>query len=95
MQKPRAFLPALAALDRRKKALLGAGIAVVAALLIALCISINMRANIQRDYDDVNSRMGEALYYNLNMLKQTFDMTAVPAADVKNSVLPQMWEHLE
>lgn len=93
MQKLQAILLALKGLDRRKKALLLAGIAIVLALVIALCISIHMRRNIQQRYTAVSSQMGETLYYNLNMLKQTFDMTAVPTADVKNSVLPQMHEY--
>ena len=44
----------------------------------------------QQEYTEVRDSMGEALYSNLYMLTQTFDMTAVPNADVKNSVIPQM-----
>jgi len=93
MRKIKAILGALRGLSPRNRALAAVGVAVVAALIVALCISINMRANIQRDYDAVSGRMGETLYYNLNMLKQSFDMTAVPSADIRNSVLPQMHEY--
>ena len=52
-----------------------------------------MRANIQRDYTAARDQAGEALYSNLYMLMQTFDMTSVPNADVQNAVLPQMREY--
>ena len=64
--------------------------ALLVAVIVITCISINIRVNMQRDYDAVRNRMSEALYSNLNMLTQTFDMTSVPNADVKNSILPQM-----
>ena len=93
MEKLRAILPAIKGIGDHKKAL-NIGVAVlIVALIIALCISIHIRGNIQRQNAAINRQMGEALYYNLNMLRQTFDMTAVPTADIQNSVLPQMYEY--
>ena len=90
MEKIRAHLPGLSTLNRREKALLSICAALLAAILIITCISINIRTGMQREYSDVRNQIGSALYSNLYMLTQTFDMTTVPNADIKNAVLPQM-----
>ena len=90
MEKIKAHLPEFSDLTRLEKGLLGVVAALLVAVIVITCISINIRVNMQRDYDAVRNRMSEALYSNLNMLTQTFDMTSVPNADVKNSILPQM-----
>ena len=77
-------------LDARKKAIVITALALIAALVIALCISIGMRANIQREYTAARNQAGAALYDNLFILMQTFDSTAVPNIDVRNAILPQM-----
>jgi len=77
-------------LDARSRAALIAALAVIVVLLIALCISIGMRANIQREYTSARDQAGAALYDNLFILMQTFDSTAVPNIDVRNAILPQM-----
>lgn len=77
-------------LDARSRAALIAALAVIVVLLIALCISIGMRANIQREYTAARDQAGSALYDNLFILMQTFDSTAVPNIDVRNAILPQM-----
>ena len=93
MENVKAGLRGFSALSARKKAIVLAGCALVLALIIALCISINMRSNIQKEYTAARNRTGEALYSNLYILKQSFDMTAVPNADVPNVILPQMKEY--
>lgn len=90
MEKIRAHVPALSELNRREKALLSICAALLAAILVITCISINIRSNMQREYSDVRNQIGSALYSNLYMLTQTFDMTSVPNADIKNAVIPQM-----
>ena len=90
MEKMKALLPSFSEMNHRERAML----CVIAALLIAViaitCISINIRLNMQNEYAGIRNRMAESLYSNLNMLAQTFDMTSVPNADVKNSIIPQM-----
>ena len=90
MEKNKVHFPALSELSRREKALVSLCAALLAVILIITCISINMRANMQRDYSSVRNQIGSSLYSDLYMLTQTFDMTSVPNADVKNAVLPQM-----
>lgn len=91
MQKQRAHLPTFRKLSGREM-LVCAGIILLVVLIVVLCISINMRTHIQREYTAVRDKMGESLYSNLYMMIQTFDMVSVPNADVQNSILPQM-EH--
>ena len=92
MQKIKAGLPALRKLSARQT-LICIGVAVLIALILILCISINMRTHIQREYTAVRNEIGESLYSNLYMLIQTFDMVSVPNADVQNSILPRMREY--
>lgn len=93
MENVRAGIRAFSALSTRKKAIACACVALLVALIVALCISISMSANIQREYAQARNRAGEALYSNLYILMQTFDMTAVPNADVENAILPQMRDY--
>ena len=90
MEKLRTKLPDLSQLNHREKALLCVIAGLIVALIVVTCISINIRVNMQSEYTAVRDRLGEALYSNLYMLTQTFDMTAVPNADIKNSIIPQM-----
>ena len=90
MEKIRAHLPAMSDFSLREKALLTICAVLLVAILIITCISINIRSNMQRDYANVRNQIGQSLYSDLYMLTQTFDMTAVPNADIKNAVLPQM-----
>ena len=90
MEKIKAHLPAFSDLNQREKGMLCIIAVLLAAVIAISCISINIRVNMQKQYTAVRTRMSESLYSNLNMLTQTFDMTSVPNADVKNSILPQM-----
>ena len=90
MEKLRTKLPDLSQLNHREKALLCVIAGLIVALIVVTCLSINIRVNMQSEYTAVRDRLGEALYSNLYMLTQTFDMTAVPNADIKNSIIPQM-----
>jgi len=92
MQKIKAKLPAFRRLTTRE-ALIGAGVVVLILMIAFLCISINMRAHIQNEYASARNTFGEALYSNMYMLMQTFDMASVPNADMQNGILPQMKEY--
>ena len=93
MENVKAGLRGFLALSTRKKAIVVAAAALLVALLVALCISINMRSNIQKQYTASRNKAGEALYSNLYILMQTFDMTGVPNTDVQNVILPQMRDY--
>lgn len=93
MESVRSGFRAFSALSARKKAIVITALALIVALIAALCISINMRSNMQRNYVAARNKAGEALYSNLYILMQTFDMTAVPNTDVKNAILPQMRDY--
>ena len=90
MEKIKAKLPALEQMNPREKALMCVIAGLVVALIVVTCLSINIRVNMQREYTTVRDRLGESLYSNLYMLTQTFDMTSVPNADIRNSIIPQM-----
>jgi len=90
MESIKSGIRGFSGLDVRKKAIVIAALALIVALIIALCISIGMRTNIQREYTAARNQAGEALYDNLFILMQTFDSTAVPNIDVRNAILPQM-----
>ncbi len=77
----------------RNKVIAIAGLALIVVLIVALCISIGMRTNIQREYTAARDQAGKALYDNLFILMQTFDSTAVPNIDVRNAILPQMRDY--
>lgn len=93
MENVRAGFRAFSALSVRRRAVVCTCAALIAVLIAALCISININANIQREYIQARNRAGEALYSNLYILMQTFDMTAVPNTDVQNAILPQMRDY--
>lgn len=78
--------------EKHRKALELAALGLIVVLIVALCININMRAVMQRRYTEVRDRMGAAIYSNLNLMSQTFDMVDVPTADVQYAILPQMRE---
>ena len=77
----------------RNKVIAIAVAALIVVLIVALCISIGMRTNIQREYTAARDQAGKALYDNLFILMQTFDSTAVPNIDVRNAILPQMRDY--
>lgn len=93
MENVKSGLRGFSALSARKKAILVGGAALILVLIIALCISIGMRSNIQKEYTKARNAAGEALYSNLYILMQTFDMTSVPNTDVQNVILPQMRDY--
>lgn len=90
MESLKSEIRGFSALDARKKTIVIVALAAIVALIIALCISIGIRANIQREYTAARDKTGAALYDNLFILMQTFDSTAVPNIDVRNAILPQM-----
>ena len=93
MESLKSGMRGFSGLDTRRKAIFVAALVLVAVLLAALCISIGMRANIQREYTAARNQAGVALYDNLFILMQTFDSTAVPNIDVRNAILPQMRDY--
>ena len=90
MESLKSGLRGFSGMDARNKVFVAAALALIVALIAALCISIGMRANIQREYTTARNQAGAALYDNLFILMQTFDSTAVPNIDVRNAILPQM-----
>ena len=90
MESLKSGLRGFSGMDARNKVFVAAALALIVALIAALCISIGMRANIQREYTAAREKAGSALYDNLFILMQTFDSTAVPNIDVRNAILPQM-----
>ena len=93
MENVKASIRAVSSWSARKKALACAGAALLIALIVALCISINIRSNMQEEYTAARNKAGDALYSNLYILMQTFDMTGVPNTDVENAILPQMRDY--
>ena len=67
--------------------------AVLCILLIALCINVIMRANMQSKYAAVRNEIGEELYSQLYMLCQTSDQVSVPGADLEDTVIPQLRDY--
>ena len=59
-------------------------------LIVILCITVNMRANIQRQYTSARNEVGAVFYDQMNTLCQTFDLVDVPGQDVQVNVLPTM-----
>ena len=90
MEKAKEKLPKLSEWNHRERALLCVIAGLVVALIVLTCMAISIRMNMQNEYADIRNQIGESLYSDLYMMAQTFDMTAVPNADVKNVVIPQM-----
>lgn len=67
-----------------------ASLALVAALLIALCINISMRSHIQNQYARAREELTDSIYTELYMFCQAFDQISVPGSDVQNDLIPQM-----
>lgn len=79
----------IASVDRKKAALLIAGL-ILAVMVVLLCITIGARANIQREYSSARDEIGEQLYTQLYMFCQTFDQVTVPGAEVQDVIIPDM-----
>ena len=90
MERLKSGIRDFSGMDARKKAIVIVTLILIVALVVALCISIGMRSNMQRKYTAARDQAGSALYDNLFILMQTFDSTAVPNIDVRNAILPQM-----
>ena len=67
-----------------KHLLLGA----VIALAIALCISIYMRANIQKRYSSARAKMQEQTYQGMIAMTQLFARIDDPSVDVQHKLIP-------
>ena len=67
-----------------RHALLGA----VAALAVALCISIYMRANIQHRYSDARSQIQEQTYQGMIAMTKLFARIDDPSVDVQHKLIP-------
>ena len=64
--------------------------AVIAVLVIMLCINISMRTHIQSQYTKVRNELNDSIYTELYMMCQTFDQVSVPGVDVQYDLLPSM-----
>jgi len=75
------------------KALVKAAAALLGALLIALvflCISINMRANIQEKYSAARHELQEQGYQELISMTELFARIDDPTVDVRYKLIPSM-----
>jgi len=92
MEKQRAKRPEMLKISPKIAGIL-IGCAAVIVLLVTLCISVVMRANIQSEYTQARNEIGEELYTQLYMLCQTFDQVTVPGQDLENVVIPMMEDY--
>ena len=69
-----------------RKVLLGA----VAVLAVALCISIYMRANIQKRYSNARSQIQEKTYQGMIAMTELFARVDDPSVDVRNKLIPSL-----
>lgn len=69
-----------------KCVLLGA----VIALAVALCISIYMRANIQKRYSNARSQIQEKTYQGMIAMTELFARVDDPSVDVRNKLIPSL-----
>ena len=69
-----------------KYVLLGA----VIALAVALCISIYMRANIQKRYSNARSQIQEKTYQGMIAMTELFARVDDPSVDVRNKLIPSL-----
>ena len=90
MEKFRAKLPSFSMMTRWEKLLLVVCLALVVALIVVVCVSANIRVNMHREYTGVRNSLGESLRSDMSMMIQTFNMTTVPNAPLRDSVIPQM-----
>ena len=67
-----------------RKMLLGA----VALLAVALCISIYMRANIQKRYSNARSQIQEQTYQGMIAMTELFSRIDDPSVDVQYKLIP-------
>lgn len=65
-------------------------LAVIAALLIAVCISSIMRANMQKKYTSARQIMQEQLYTHLREMTELFSRVGDPDVDVQHKLIPMM-----
>ena len=93
MEDNKGDIRSFSSIGARRRGIAIAGLLLIVVLVAALWISIGMRSNIQVKYAAARNKTGEALYHNLYILTQSFDMTTVPNADVRNVILPQMREY--
>lgn len=92
MEKRRAKRPEIPKVSPKTAGVL-IGCAAVIVLLVMLCISVVMRANIQSEYTQARNEVSEELYTQLYMLCQTFDQVTVPGQDLENVVIPMMEDY--
>lgn len=64
------------------------GIALV--LIICMCISIHMRANIQKKYSSTVAQMQEQTYQNLISMTELFARIDDPTVDVRYKLIPEL-----
>ena len=93
MENMKAQLRGFSDMSAGRKAVAIGAVVLILALAVGLIVSINMRANIQREYTAARDKAGQQLYDNLFILMQSFDSTAVPNIDVRNAILPQMRDY--
>lgn len=63
---------------------------IVLVLIISLCISIHMRANIQKKYSSTVEQMQEQTYQNLIGMTELFARIDDPTVDVRYKLIPEL-----
>ena len=71
-----------------KAAIIALGVALV--LIVCMCISIHMRANIQKKYSDTVFQMQEQTYQNLISMTELFARIDDPTVDVRHKLIPEL-----
>ena len=79
--------------DKALKRLLTGGLALVLILVIGLCISIGMRAHIQKEYAYSVAQMEVQAYENMTAMTELFARVDDPNVDVRYKLLPMFKGH--
>lgn len=62
-------------------------------LIILICIFAASASNIQNEYAQARTSVGEALYQNLNMFIRSYEGISLAGADVEGTILPTMHDY--
>lgn len=65
--------------------------AVILILVVVICISSIMRANMQRKYADARFEMQEQVYMHLQDMTELFSRIEDPEVDVQHKLIPYMY----
>ena len=81
--------------DKALKRMMIAGLALVLILAIGLCISIGIRAHIQKEYTNSVAQMEVEAYENMTAMTELFARIDDPNVDVRYKLLPMFKGHFQ